>query len=293
MPPILAQTEIKASIDSDIAARTSAHKARIAALKIQSRGLVAAQPPLTMLAHGDSWFDYPLHGNDPLPLGNTDIIAQLGNMGAPQPVILNISHYGDATTDELSLAKQQRLIEALNDKDNWLASGKPDAILFSGGGNDIAGEGFCICLDFKGAGSGLDRKRFELALGGVEASYLDLFMFRDRYAPDVPITGHAYDFPVPNGIHPACIGPWLRPALDYTGWTTVEGQAIVKLALETFQAMLSRLAGDPTNHFVLVPTQGHLAAGDWANELHPKPEGFTTMCDLFLASLRGLFPGRI
>ena len=79
--------------------------------------------PLCLLAHGDSWFDYPLDGNG-LSFGDTDVIAHLESMGI----------YGDATTDEMSLPKQQRLIEILQDSDNWLNGTAPDAILFSGGG---------------------------------------------------------------------------------------------------------------------------------------------------------------
>jgi len=293
MPAMLAQSEIRAEIAGDIAARTAAHQSRIAALKVGFRDFAAASPPLTMLAHGDSWFDYPLHGNSVLPPGHTDVVAQLQQMGTPHPEILNISHYGDATTDELSLAKQKRLIAALQDRDNWLSTGKPDAILFSGGGNDIAGAGFCIFLDFAGAGEGLNHKRFDLALGAVEASYLDLFMFRDRFASGVPVIGHAYDFPVPNGTHPPCIGPWLKPAFDYTHWSEVEGQAIVRTALQAFGAMLNRLAANPSNMFVVVPTQGLLTASGWANELHPTPEGFRTICGPFMSTLRRLLPGRI
>jgi hypothetical protein len=36
------------------------------------------------------------------------------------------------------------MITALQDNSNWLESGKPDAILFSGGGNDVAGDQFCV-----------------------------------------------------------------------------------------------------------------------------------------------------
>jgi hypothetical protein len=174
--------------------------------------------PLALLAHGDSWFDYPLSGNAPT-LEDTDVIAQLRSLGNVNPLILNVSHHGDASTDELSWPKQQRMIEVLSDTANWLENDKPDAILFSGGGNDIAGNQFCVFLNYATAGgAGLNADRFQKALGMVEASYLDLFAFRDRYAAKAPIYGHCYDFPIPNGRHPDCIGPWLKPSLDFNGW---------------------------------------------------------------------------
>ncbi len=135
---------------------------------------------------------------------------------------------------------------------------------------------------------------FDLSRAGVPIPYRDLFVVRDRYAAGVPIFGHCYDFPVPNGVHPACAGPWLKPSLDYCGWTDVtRGAAIVRQALLAFKKLLIGLAADPVNNFSLIDTQGLLAAGDWANELHPYPAGFKTIAGRFVDALRAKFPGRI
>lgn len=273
-----------AMIARDMRGRERAHKLRMmAAREIPAIGPV----PLTLLANGDSWFDYPLDGNRPT-FERTDIIAQL-------PVglsVLNVAHWGDTSVDELSLDKQRRMLRALADPDNWLAGGKPDAILFSGGGNDIAGEQFCIYLD--DAGGGLDGQRFELALGAVEASYRAMFAFRDQHAPGVPIFGHSYDLAIPTGDHPPCIGPWLRPSLVFRGYSDVPtGAAIVAEAMVRFRDRLTMLAAEPANDFTLVDTQGVLSAVDWANELHPEPRGFALLAARFVAALRVRFPGRI
>jgi hypothetical protein len=284
--------QMRDSINNEIADRTKSHQSAIAGLK--AAGAPLASGPLVMLAHGDSWFDYPLSGND-LSLVSTDVIAQLGSMGAANPVILNLSHHGDATTDEMSLPKQQRMIESLQDPSNWMDHGKPDAILFSGGGNDIAGNQFCIFLDHSDTpgSTGLNDDRFQKVLDAVEASYLDLFAFRDRYAPDVPIYGQCYDFPIPDGTAPACAGPWLKPSLDFNGWKLWQGIDILKQALTEFKQLLLRLASVPANNFKLVDTQGLLEATDWANELHPFPDGFKKIAAKFVDALRLDFPGRI
>jgi hypothetical protein len=113
--------------------------------------------------------------------------------------------------------------------------GKPDAILFSGGGNDIVGDKFCIFVDYAiPDATGLNARRFERAIVSVEASFLDLFVFRDRYAAGAPIIGHCYDFPIPNGVHPDCVGPWLKPSLDYCGRNLTQGTAIARAALLHF-----------------------------------------------------------
>jgi len=295
---VLLFNQARQAIDQDIAQRTKIHQATVARVKTAANALRAAgvpaapTTPLAMLAHGDSWFDYPLSGNGP-SFSDTDIVAQLGSMGNITPVILNVSHYGDATTEEMSLPKQQRMIEAIHDPSNWF-TGMPDAILFSGGGDDIAGNQFCIFLNYALPGvNGLNSTRFDKVLGMVEASYLDLFAFRDRYAPGVPIFGHCYDFPIPNGVHPLCAGPWLKPSLDYAGWSVTQGTGIVHQALAAFKTMLSNLAGVAANNFILVNTQGTLAAPDWANELHPYPGGFQALAGKFVQALQAKFPGRI
>jgi len=293
------QQQMRKSIDEEIATRTRDHQRRIKGLKsaratLLKAGAAVAPAPLVMLAHGDSWFDYPLDGNG-LSLADTDVIAQLRTMGNLNPIILNISHYGESSTDEMSWPTQQRLIEVLQDPANWTETGKPDAILFSGGGDDIAGDQFCVFLNnFRPGGVGLNPLRFPKALGIVEASYLDLFAFRDQHASDVPVFGHCYDFAIPNGRHPDCIGPWLKPSLDFSGWRNLmQSTAIVHQALAEFKDLLVRLTNDPNNKFNLIDTQGVLAPEDWDNELHPFPNGFSEVAGRFVDILRAKFPGRI
>ncbi|MBV8357539.1 MAG: SGNH/GDSL hydrolase family protein [Deltaproteobacteria bacterium] len=290
------QQQTRDSIEEELAARIRIHQQRIARLKIaRARTAAAGAPPqpLVMLAHGDSWFDYPLSGNS-LSLEDTDVIAHLRTMGNLNPIILNVSHYSDSSTDEMSWPKQRLMIDALQDPANWMATGQPDAILFSGGGNDVAGDQFCIYLNSAPAASSLNLERFELALDGVEASYLDLLAFRDHYAPDVPVFAHCYDFAIPNGRHPDCVGPWLKPSFDFNGWHNLaENTATVQQVLTLFKEMLAALAQDASKNFNLIDTQGVLVPDDWANELHPFPSGFGKIAGRFVNALREKFPSRI
>jgi hypothetical protein len=212
---------IKNSIDSDIASRTHAHQARVAKLK-SARVHPSSQPdsgvggPLVLLAHGDSWFDYPLNGND-LALHSTDIITQLQSLGDTHPLILNLSHYGDATSEEMSLTRQQRLIKAIDDKANWANESAPYAILFSGGGNDIPGTQFCIFLDYD---RGLNTPRFLGVLDMVRRLTSTSSLFATPTPPAFPSSATVTTSPSPTaailhvsvpGSSPRSSSPATRP----------------------------------------------------------------------------------
>jgi hypothetical protein len=87
----------------------------------------------------------------------------------------------DATTTEMSWSKQQEIITQLKNASNWF-SGQPDAILVSSGGNDVAGDQFCIFLN--DAPACLDAVRSSDVLGMIEASYSVLFALLDKYAAE-------------------------------------------------------------------------------------------------------------
>jgi hypothetical protein len=225
----------------------------------------------------------------------TDVIAQLPSLCAKPPFVLKLAHYGDATSTELGLSRVQKIKGAIGDP----ANGAFDAILFSGGGDDIVGDSFCIWLnDVSSVGNdwthALDAQRFSAVLELIKASYLDLIDLRNNELPDAPTFAHDYDFAIPSGVGVCGIGPWLKPSLDYCGWTDAAAAAqIVHAALAQFGTVLQQLAADPANNVICVPTQGTLTAGDWANELHPTPAGFQKIAAKFKTALAATFPNRI
>src|ERR1700730_19254428 len=105
-PKIVPQQQLRASMDADISMIPRAHQQKLFRYKTAvapREALRAAAPsePLVILAHGDSWFDYPLDGNG-ISLRNTDIIMQLMTMGDVNPDILNVSQWGDAAAAGVS-----------------------------------------------------------------------------------------------------------------------------------------------------------------------------------------------
>ena len=270
-------------------AREQAHQAAIAA---DQRAPASGHAPLNLLADGDSWFDYPLGGD--FPGVHTDVLAQLGAVGQPTPRILSFAHYGYTTDQSLGMARRERLVRALTDPRN----GRFDAILMSGGGDNIVGDRLAIWLNDAGTvaadpARALSETRFQGALEEVRAGYDSLARLRDQHAPGVPIVVHAYDYAIPSGRGVCCVGPWLKPSLDYCGWTDEQiGAGIVRDMLGRFGSMLEDFAAS-TQDVVYVQTQGTLAPDQWANELHPTPPGFRLIADKFRAALAARFPSRI
>jgi len=299
-------TELLERSKAEIANNIKTHKLRTTRIRkalVRREGLKVAPPkvPLDFLAIGDSWFEYPLDGNGP-SLENTAIVAQthLGAIGNPPPHILNQALHGQATTAVLSYENQETMISVLTDPDQWLnqQTKLPDAILLSAGGDDLVGDQFAIYLDYGGAG-GLNVDRFEKALDSVEASYLDLFAFRDLFAKGVPIIAHCYDYAIPNNVHPICVQhAWLQPSLDFAGYDYQHGLSIVQQMIDRFHDRLVKLAAAADNNFAIVDTRRTLTRDasqplGWANEIHPYPSGFAALAEKFLSLLKTKFPNRI
>jgi hypothetical protein len=255
-----------------------------------------APPPgkqnLRILAEGDSWFEYPL------PVTHGDgVIYQLQKMLGYG--IANMAHHGLEVEQMMGLSIRQEIISRLSDPQV-----KFDALLFSGGGNDIVGDQFCIWLKdappLVPPGQMLDVSAVNAALAMLEAEFRDLVDIRDQYSPQTVIFVHGYDFPPITGIPVCGEGPWLKPSLDYVykhlgvaNPSPNDEFVVVRTLLQMFGAMLGRVAADPkVQKFVVVPTQGTLTPNnsDWQNEIHPSPAGFAKIAAKFQASLALVFP---
>ena len=283
--------DLRASIERDKAQRVREFQAAVAQTTQMGMALGAGgATTLSLIGQGDSWFDYPLPILDP-----SDVLAHLRRLPAMSPRVLSLAHHGEAAEDMLGVKKLHELLDQLKDP----ANGHFDAILFSGGGNDLAGDQFRLWVsDAAASGAnpakGLNQERVNAILGVVKAGYQDLFAARDSVDPKVPVFAHSYDFAIPTGIGVACAGPWLRPGLDDRGWHDPKAaRAIVRELLVQFHAMLDGFAAVTANNFVHVQTQGTLADGQWANELHPNPSGFAAVTAKFVLALRARFPNRI
>lgn len=163
---------------------------------------------------------------------------------------------------------------------------KADILLFSGGGNDIAGDQFCIWLNDNKDNdpiNAVDWERLGAALDLTMATYNDLALIRDTVNPNCWIVTHGYDFPPITGKGIFWLGPWLKPSLDYCGWTDSSHQyQIVRAVLSEFNRRLANWGAEKHIH---VPTQGTLSFDDWGNEIHPNRIGFDKIAAKFSAAI--------
>ena len=152
----LERSKLKAKLQQDIeeefARRTKEHRLRVHTINARRRyreahKLKATKIPLDFLAIGDSWFDYPVNDYG-FPWANQDIVAQLQTIGNPSPIILPRALHGNPMTTTMGLNYQKQYVTDIQEGP-WLG-GNPDAILVSGGGDDVVGDQFIIYLDYFG-----------------------------------------------------------------------------------------------------------------------------------------------
>lgn len=259
--------------------------------RLEHETLGVASLPFTILAEGDSWFDYPVPRQGG---GAIDSLDRLFKRDRVRCIINNLAHYGHTVQGMLGVDQRERLREELAEA---VAEGRPyKALLFSGGGNDIAGDQFLFWIkrrdEAASIADAIDETPFRAILTIIEKGYRDLIRLRNETSPATVLIVHAYDFPPEFGEGVCFIGPWLKPSLDYRGWSASEYFGVVKRALERFASMLAALAADPANRMLMARTQGALPdKNQWDNELHPNAAGFQIIAQRLRDALRTAFPG--
>ena len=250
----------------------------------------AATQPLQVFAEGDSWFEYPV------PLFGGGIIKRLEKrLGVP---ILNLAKAGDEVRFMLGVKERQIIGEQF--VDGCPAGGPWEAMLFSGGGNDIVDNPMALWIrDFdptKTPAQQIHQPRLDAALAIVRAGYEDLVAMRNALSPTTHLFFHAYDFAIPDGRKVCHLGPWLQPTFVLRKFPDLASRAAVtKVMLQQFAAIMQSVAAANPGTVTFINGQGTLApvASSWHNELHPSRDGFNAFADLFHARLKQVFPGKV
>lgn len=243
-----------------------------------------------VVAEGDSWFDYPLH----------DVLERLEDEFGFR--VESVAHAGDrmeqmAYNPAEGAALMRRLTRLRDD-------GKtPRAILLSGGGNDLVGDGFGTLINH--ASSGLPALNTSIVSGIIDERLLYAYgwvigrinaMTQALFPNPIPIVIHGYAHAVPDGrgffggfwFLP---GPWLRPGFHQKGHTSLASNTVEVAALiDRLNTMLASLPAMPSiknvTYLDLRPVLRNTLANDkyqddWDNELHPTPDGFEAVARTF------------
>ncbi len=245
--------------------------------------------PLQVFAEGDSWFEYPV------PFFGGGVVPRLEDrLGVP---ILNLADAGDEVRFMLGVEQRRLLVGQFT---NGCPAGGPwDAMLFSGGGNDIVDDPMALWIrDYDAAlppSALVHQGRLDAALALVRAGYEDLIGLRDRLSPPTHLFFHAYDFAIPDGRGICHLGPWLKPTFDLRGFPTQAAAfGVMQALLRQFAALLHALAASHAD-VTFINGQGTLAPkpSSWHNELHPSKSGFDAFATLFHRALKQAFPARV
>ncbi len=232
-----------------------------------------------VISEGDSWFSFPAHHN---------VIDHLDTMAGRSISLLRLERSGDELLSILHGKQTTKLAKRLRDF-------PVQALLLSGGGNDILGAGFGELLKDVPTGSGeqfLDKPLARCRIQQLKYAYLELARIRDRNRPGCVIYAHGYDYAIPSG-KPAKMwglkfGPWLKPHFDKHGASAEDGRLIIRWLIDEFNKMLESVA-DRATDFVHVDHRGTLSATDWNDEIHPKRAAFRKIAENFAKPLRGQF----
>lgn len=249
-----------------------------------------------VLAQGDSWFSIgslnPFNSN---LLFEIDTPRQIG--------AVNCAYPGRTLAHMIDTVQDKTWLRLLNDKsDNW----KWDALLFSGGGNDLID---AVQSTYEAA-RGDPARRLLLTSAEWDSSlpvpqrYLSetgwktfadhmmmlfdhLIALRDSpssAAAGAPLFIHSYHYPTPRDAPalPGIAGPWLYKAvMAYAippgDWNTLADELINRL-----RALLKGFAGKPNVFLFDSPTVPVVRAlpgtdgpdGDWVNEIHLTHDGY-------------------
>jgi hypothetical protein len=216
-----------------------------------------------LVSEGDSWFQYPVLLRD--------VIDQLEADNA----VFCLAGTGD-TLDNMQRAS------ALT---SAIVEHRPHAVLLSAGGNDLLGR-FRLYNLIRPFEPGLPPKAYPLpAYEAVLAQeigvkYRRLLGAIRAVAPGTPVLLHGYAYALPREMIwlglPMRARGIIDPALQ---------QAIVRVLLDRFHALLAALAADPELPHVTLVDCRRAVGRQWADEMHPNNNGFAAVAALFRAAL--------
>jgi hypothetical protein len=238
-----------------------------------------------VVSEGDSWFSY------------SDVIGRLDDpldTALPRDqrpwCLLRLERAGDEILTILSGSQRAELRRRIADFEI-------DALLFSGGGNDVLGPDLLPLLrdwvDGMTPRDAVAFARFERRLRQIADCYRELLDLLADAHRDTRVFAASYDYPVPAD-RPVKLfwgaltvsGPWLHPYLRERGIPEAVRPDVIRLLVDGFCATIDAVAAEPrgAGRLIRVETRG-LVGRDWKDEIHPNRRGARRIAKAFETAL--------
>ena len=250
------------------------------------------------LAEGDSWFTIGA-----IPSSNLLYEMHLKK----RAVILNLGYPGDTISNIAQLSANTEFSRRLAHP-NWASDW--DAILMSGGGNDLIDRAADIIRELPSGSSGtkatdyIDAGNLKAFQDAVQAGFRKIVELRDSTSSPSkgkPIIVHTYDYPTPrpspaNFLIVPITKPWMHPVFEKRAVPKALRIKVAARLLDSLATALLELEQElPAFH--VVDTRKSLTradidakgnSGDWLNEIHPNSDGYRKIADLLAGKIHQL-----
>lgn len=217
-----------------------------------------------IVALGDSWFHYP----------GSNLLDSLNRALERAFVIIAYGESGANAVDYLTPRHLPFWTGRLQQN-----GARTKAFLLSGGGNDFAGlrdfariirPDCSAAADVAGCWAAGEPDDL---LQRVGDAYRDIIARVRAEGFAGPIVVHDYDYAIPTGKGFFLFGKWLKAPMDLALVPGALRRPLIRELIDRLETLLTGLQ-DPAAQVHLVDSAGTLTADEWANELHPTPEGF-------------------
>lgn len=258
----------------------------------------ARRTKVTIVAEGDSWFNYII-GKDVVWWLRNRFGYEIHEAAYPGATLNQMAYGRDSVevgdldaTNITQLAETMFLIETY----------RPRIVMLSGGGNDIAGMEFIQLLKHAEAPvAGANLKVVEGLLDSYDEAYQVMLTAIEETFDTLQLSCHiilhGYDFPFPNGkgvgLGPVnFVGPWFHDSFSMRGYPLHEielRRSILNQILTMFNDRLAAIAAQRSPRVQFLNLRNTLTeASQWANELHPTNAGFKLIAEKFDAMILSL-----
>jgi lysophospholipase L1-like esterase len=239
-----------------------------------------------VVSEGDSWFSF------------SDVIGRLDDpTGTADPkkqrpwALLRLEKNGDEILAILS-GGQRSLLRKI------FARWRTDALLFSGGGNDIIGPDLLPLLrEWRSGATAQDlihRSRFDRRLRQIADCYRELMDLIADSGQSTKVFANSYDYVIPSNRPVKLLGlvkiagPWMIQHFATRKIPKSLQPQILRILIDDFCAAVDQVAAEPGNAGRLLRVDTRVVVVDqWRDEIHPNRKGAIRVAKAFETVLRG------